>query len=180
MIFRTNLKWLCLHIFLLSLPSFCDTTTVQNNYKNIFELNYLIYDGFGIAYLPSISKHFNLDFHFDYNNYDWHNQNRYIIGTGIQHSLRQFGKWDLSLLYSLRQSFLFYRDSYNKSIEYGTGIGIIPKIQMHFSKRFYAYFSLSYFFEIIYFKEYHMEIPPTLFVGRGNYIDFILGTAYIF
>jgi hypothetical protein len=177
----------CLFFASISPPAFCDTDS-RNVEKNKVELAYRYLIGGELLYSRMISNRYCFDFFFDYDYFKNrnpqnmllnHDQEKYAVGAGLQHQVVQFGIWDFSMVYFLRESFLLfhYFDDYSKTktIEYGTEVGADPRIQLHFHGRFYSYLSIGPVFIIKIFEDHTPNFPPTIKMSYGFQPEALLG-----
>jgi hypothetical protein len=156
------------------------------------ELYYLYARGVGVSYLRSITRNSYLDFYFGYEFtpritsptmiYISPDYNEFIAGIGFQHRVVPFGIWDLSLLYSLRENISWTRfydtgpfPRPDNEYIYYTGIGIHPKLRIHFLHRLFAYISVAPIFEIRIRKEKSTQYPETWNIDNTNKIEAIVG-----
>jgi hypothetical protein len=182
-----------INLLFLTLPAFCDTTS-QKIFKNKIELSYSLFDGIGASYFHLLSPHVSFDVFAGYNyspptTHFNDTKNEYRFGIGIQHCIRQFGIWDISMLYSLRERLLYYHYYHTypdaKPIEYGTGIEINPKLQVHFLNRLYSYLSIGLLFENVFFKNNFSNnnidfTNPTYNISNNFSADFQAGIGIKF
>jgi hypothetical protein len=174
-------------LLLLTLPAFCDTTS-QNVLRNRIELDYSLFNGIQASYFHLVFPHVSLDVFAGYNytpptKYFSDTRNEYRFGFGIQHCIRQFGIWDISMLYSLRERLLYYHYFHAfpeaMPIEYGTGLEINPKLHLHIFKGFYSYLSIGLLFENVIYKDNFSNgyafLAPTYNISNNFSADYQVG-----